>query len=247
MSRWTLDVLRNIRPRHLVQSILRPKRAVRELKYRFTFTSSLSFPVFLLRTTKQRVKELFDELEREKTFSDSVYESLKVRPPGSGRLEMTREAELLYVLIRIMKPEIVVETGVGAGKSSVFILKALEKNGKGALYSIDLPDEVSSSGWVVPEDLRSRWDLRFGAARDILSPLLHEIGPIDVFLHDSDHSYENVMFEFRAAWPFLKRNGLFLAHDVGRNDALFDFCREVRAPWTKVRTFHVLGGLRKSN
>ena len=245
MSRWTMDVIRNIRPRHIVQSILRPKRAIRDIKYRFTFTSKLSFPVAILGTTKRRVRELLDELEGEKSFVESVNKSLESLPTGTGRGAMTLEAELLYVLIRIIKPEVVVETGVGAGKSSAFILKAMQKNGKGLLYSIDLPDEHQSSGWVIPEDIRARWDLRLGSSRELLGPLLQEIGPIDVFLHDSEHSYENMMFEFRTIWPFLKRNGLFLAHDVGRNDALFDFCRDVKVSWTRVRTFHVLAGLRK--
>jgi len=46
----------------------------------------------------------------------------------------------LYVFCRHFQPEIVIETGVYYGASSAFILKALEANGKGHLYSIDLPD-----------------------------------------------------------------------------------------------------------
>ncbi|MDV2503975.1 MAG: class I SAM-dependent methyltransferase [bacterium] len=224
---------------------MRPKRAIREIKYRYTFTSILNFPVDLLGTTKLRVRELLDELEREKPFVESVYTNLEAHPPSSERWPMTLEAELLYVLIRLIEPEVVVETGVGAGKSSAFILNAMQKNGYGLLYSIDLPNEKDSSGWVIPENLRDRWDLRLGSSRELLGSLLQEKGPIDIFLHDSDHSYGNMMFEFRTVWQFIKRNGLFLAHDVGRNDALFDFCHEVNVSWTRVRTFHVLSGIIK--
>ncbi len=246
MSRWTLDVLRSIYPKHLVKAIFDPKRAVRELKYRYTFTSKIRFPVDLLGIPKKNVSELFEELAEEESFLTSVNESLELRQPGPGRFYMTREADLLYVVVRLMKPDVVVETGVGAGKSSAFILKAMQKNGKGVLHSIDLPDEKQSSGWIVQDDLRSRWNLLLGTSEDILDPLLQEVSPIDIFLHDSNHSYENMIFEFTSAWPALKSNGMLLAHDVGRNDSLFDFCRQINYRWTKVRTFHVLAGLKKS-
>jgi len=44
-----------------------------------------------------------------------------------------------YMLCRLLRPEIVMETGVAYGVTSSLILKALEVNGKGVLHSIDLP------------------------------------------------------------------------------------------------------------
>lgn len=48
-------------------------------------------------------------------------------------------APFLYVLCRISRPGVVVETGVGPGVSSTFILRALQRNRSGSLISIDLP------------------------------------------------------------------------------------------------------------
>ena len=45
---------------------------------------------------------------------------------------------LQYMAIRAFQPEIVVETGVANGVSSSYILLALQKNERGALYSIGL-------------------------------------------------------------------------------------------------------------
>ena len=53
-----------------------------------------------------------------------------------------------YVLVRILKPDIVIETGVGAGVSSWTILHALEENNAGKLISIDLPTTNSE---LMPE------------------------------------------------------------------------------------------------
>ncbi len=46
---------------------------------------------------------------------------------------------MLYTLVRMQKPENIIETGVASGRSSMAILSALKDNKKGRLYSIDLP------------------------------------------------------------------------------------------------------------
>jgi len=102
----------------------------------------------------------------------------------------------LYTMVRILKPEIVIETGVFEGHSSLSILSALKENNKGSLYSIDVPSPDLPSGkvpgWTVPEHLRNRWDLRAGKSSDLLPALLLEVKDVDIFLHDSEHSYENM-------------------------------------------------------
>src|SRR2546429_265801 len=45
---------------------------------------------------------------------------------------------LQYAAIRAFAPEIVVETGVANGVSSSYLLLALEMNGQGRLYSIEI-------------------------------------------------------------------------------------------------------------
>jgi len=81
----------------------------------------------------------------------------------------------------------------------------------------------------------------------LLEPLLNTIGKIDCFIHDSLHTYEHMMFEFRTAWQHLIAGGLFLSHDVGANDAFMHFMKEKGVPWSAFRVFHVLGGFKKSN
>ena len=47
--------------------------------------------------------------------------------------------KLLYFLVRLKKPNTIIETGVAAGFSSLSILKAIDFNKKGKLYSSDFP------------------------------------------------------------------------------------------------------------
>jgi len=134
---------------------------------------------------------------------------------------------ILYTVCRREKPNIVVETGVASGVSSSHILCALEKNKHGQLYSIDLPSwQENQSGWMIPDYLRHRWHLTLGRSSETLEPLLKKVAEIDIFLHDSDHSYQNMLWEFQTAWTYLKAGGLLLSHNIDYNDAFSDFCQD---------------------
>lgn len=157
------------------------------------------------------------------------------------------DAAALYLLIRILRPEIVVETGVASGRSSSFILQALEDNKNGKLISIDLPKfyqtekpetyitkegnvelmsfvpEESKPGWLVPDKLRHRWQLILGDSKIELPKILDKIDSVDIFYHDSDHSYESMMLEYETAWPKLTRNGFLVSDDIKWNGAWNDF------------------------
>jgi predicted O-methyltransferase YrrM len=66
--------------------------------------------------------------------------------------------------------------------------------------------------------------LIMGESRDLLPDLLKGLGEIDFFFHDSDHSYENMIWEFEQAWPHLRKGGLLAADDINYNSAFKEFC-----------------------
>ncbi len=140
------------------------------------------------------------------------------------------EGRFLYLMLRALRPERVVETGVANGASSTFLLSAMEINGRGELFSLDLPlteDGTSfipagkTPGWLIPENLRDRWHLTLGDTHKELPSLLNCVGQTDIFIHDSDHSYETMSFEFGQAWPHIKNGGWLISDDVTFN-AAFD-------------------------
>jgi predicted O-methyltransferase YrrM len=149
---------------------------------------------------------------------------------------------LLYWLTLLMRPKLVVETGVAQGISSTFILAALDINGTGKLISVDLPRRTAvlpfhrgekrdlvhvreglDPGWIVPESFRSRWELRIGRSSEVL-PTLGD-GTLQLFLHDSLHTYENMSFEYEWAWRRLDHGGVLVSDDIGWNHAFRDFMR----------------------
>ncbi|WP_052347440.1 class I SAM-dependent methyltransferase [Candidatus Nitrosotenuis chungbukensis] len=133
----------------------------------------------------------------------------------------------LYALCKIVKPKIVVETGVAYGLSSMYILQALFENKKGTLYSIDSVFSPWQSeemiGSAIPSHLCENWRLVFGSSSEKLKDTLYSLGSLDVFFHDSLHTYKNMKFEFETAWPFVNKGGFLISDDISGNNAFSDF------------------------
>jgi hypothetical protein len=140
-------------------------------------------------------------------------------------------ARMCYAICRALSVDVVLETGVAYGVTTAFVLQGLAANGRGKLVSIDLPplgpDGDRYVGYLVPEELRARWDLRRGTSKRLLPGLLPKLGKIDVFIHDSQHTYRNMRFELETVWPFLRPGGVLVADDVGDNTAFDEFARRV--------------------
>jgi hypothetical protein len=125
----------------------------------------------------------------------------------------------MYVMIRLWQPLVMVETGVFYGAMSAMILHAMQRNGCGQLYSIDLPiesDGLSATlrGGLVPQALRANWQLLLGDSRVELPRLLARLHQIDAFNHDSLHTTRHMTWEYETAWPFVKAGGFLSSHDV---------------------------------
>lgn len=190
---------------------------------------------------RDEVEQIYDHLGRERDFINSVEDFGN----AAGQYSLDEHVVAAYLVTRITKPDLILETGVNTGMSSAFFLKALEENGHGKLHSIDLPgfdddpvvDKSSPYGEVkydkhegtddigqrIPDELRHRWELHLGRSDGIMEPLLEDLGNIDVFMHDSDHSYENMLYEFETAYPSLTPSGIILSDDVDWNDSFSEF------------------------
>jgi len=130
---------------------------------------------------------------------------------------------LCYALTRIRRPRTIVETGVCYGVTSSFILKALEVNGKGKLYSIDLPPLGKHAdqfvGRLIPQTLRGNWTLKRGSSKAVMPGIIERVEQVDFFIHDSLHTYRNMRREFETVAPHLASNAVVVADDVEGNVA----------------------------
>lgn len=148
-------------------------------------------------------------------------------------------ARCCYLACRALKPDLVVETGVAYGVTSAYILQALEQNGRGTLYSIDLPPLAREGdrfvGAAIPEALKSRWQLQRGASKRVLPILLAQLRGVDMFVHDSLHTYRNMRWEFDTVWPSLPPGGVVIADDVENNPAFEELRRHGPAYWSVIQ------------
>jgi hypothetical protein len=149
-------------------------------------------------------------------------ESFKGWNDGDAALVRT-----IWCLVRGRKPDRVVETGVAHGVTSRFILEALERNGRGRLWSIDRPPMEPAwrrqIGIAVGDELKARWTYILGSSRHRLPGLLADLGPIDIFVHDSLHSERNVRFELDQTWPSLRSGGAIVVDDIDVNRGFLTF------------------------
>ena len=138
------------------------------------------------------------------------------------------------------------------GQSSAFILQAMNDNNHGSLISVDLAavdaihgstDRMSettlpptcSSGWVIPEHLRKRHQLILGDAKLILPNLFKEYPEIDIFFHDSLHTFEHQYFEYSSVWKHLIKGGFLVSDDIFWSAAFHQFSKEKKRNYFRLK------------
>jgi|GEM_PF-1383211 len=137
----------------------------------------------------------------------------------------SRSQSALLELVSLLRPELVIETGVAAGASTVQILSGLEANGLGRLVSIDVTPDV---GQLVPKSLRTRWQLTVlphRHKRQALSQVIASNRGFQLFVHDSDHSEGWQRFEYELALAYAGPRAMICSDDVEASPAFLDFCR----------------------
>ena len=137
----------------------------------------------------------------------------------------------LYLITRLRQPQVVVETGVAAGFSSATFLAALEKNGKGHLYSSDFPyfrlkNPEKYVGVVVDKNLQERWSLLLNGDDMNLPVILARASRVDLFHYDSDKSYKGRARAMAYITPRLAPDGLIIMDDIQDNCYFHDLLKE---------------------
>jgi predicted O-methyltransferase YrrM len=237
-----------------------PREGVRQLATREAMRTLVRSPRWFFKNLRQGPEFLLDR--RHAAAPDRFAEHIKTEPaavaaalgvqesdyeraraslwiptpdPDEPRNVWNAREELLGLVgavVRLMRPAVMVETGVALGFTTATVLRAMAELEHGRLYSVDLPalqyDPDDPVGRAVPEELKDRWELTLGDSRDVLGPLAARVAPLDIFLHDALHTYASQLREYRTAWPHLRSGGLLMSDDVG-NPAFVEFAREVGA------------------
>ena len=236
MPQWWSANWRN----RLAFGVRHPTYAIKSV-IRDVFAADERFLADLTGTTTLEIKRLFDEPFRDSRFYGHLHEVGKHvgEVPSMGADLYAKRVVMQYAVIRAVKPDCVLETGVANGVSSAYLLLALERNRKGVLHSIDVNDGShlpggKQVGWAVPDWLRARWTLHIGDSRELLPSVLAELKSLGVFIHDSLHTYDHMKFEYDQAYPFLREGGILISDDALWNSAFPEFRDKVRAPLASI-------------
>jgi predicted O-methyltransferase YrrM len=252
-----LSNLSTLRPRSLLKVFSKPEMIPARL-----FAPTALEPVqaavqFLPELAPEQAEAYLAEIPRSEAWLALNEASLAVR----GRPFRYKHCfDFVYILIRHLRPAVMVETGVFDGHSTALALSALQCNASGVLISIDLPASspiVGSThamedtalppgrdpGWIIPEALRSQHQLLFGDAAQLLPSVLAQFQAIDIFMHDSLHTYDHMLLEYRMAWPKLRPGGFLLSDDVFWSAAFHQFARQQKRRYSLVD--YDFGAIRK--
>lgn len=244
--KWLLENLR----RRVGFAIKNPSYALNAMVREFTLADE-KFLARLSGSSPRQIRAYLDEPINTPAFATHLrseeehLNSLSIKSADLFAKKILNQ----YAAVRALAPDCIVETGVANGVSSSYLLLALQKNKRGRLHSIGLADTAflplgKDPGWIVPEWLRAAWQVHLGDARDILPCLLEQLGKIEIFIHDSLHTYDHMMWEFETAYPHLLSGGLLISDDASWNNSFYDFARNISA--SEVKILRGVGFLQKT-
>lgn len=154
---------------------------------------------------------------RDQVESDS--EGRKIKDVLGSESSISRLI-ILEIAVRSNRFKSFLETGTQHGLSAFVVNESARRYSPAmTIASFDVSHEqyfVRSEGATYS---LLAWPIRRNFKKETLD---FKLDPL-LFFHDSDHSYENMFFEFQWAWDHLGADVL-ISDDIDGNDAFFDFC-----------------------
>jgi len=175
---------------------------------------------------------LYDEIKIEiksiQEFAQNKISKLTVPLGGGGNYI------LLYFLIRKFKLLNIVETGVASGWTSLAILRALKKNGKGFLYSSDFPyfrleNPEKYIGYLAKDESnKDNWFLDIRGDDIALPEIVKKLdnNTIDLFHYDSDKSYSGRVNALKILSSKINSKTIIIFDDIQNNLHFKEFVKK---------------------
>jgi hypothetical protein len=166
------------------------------------------------------------ELEEDEAIRRHVVEGIRqssARYSADARCAFGRRLGW-YAFVRILKPRVVVETGVEKGLGAVALCAALLRNEAEGFYGNYFGTDINSeAGFLLSEPYSRVGRILYGDSIQSLQ----SIPAIDIFVNDSDHSADYERREYEVVAPKLGIDGgLILGDNCHCNNVLARFSAE---------------------
>ena len=224
--RSRIAIVTSVRYLAKVLTWLFKSREFANYSYRLTGNNRAQLVGFVSVVTQcpaEEIETYFDELEDDDHLRKRIDVELR---RNKRRREFDSEISYgrrlgWYAIIRALEPSIVVETGTEKGLGSVVIAEALLRNGSGRFITIDIEE---SSGLIFKE--ASRYD---SVIQRVIGDSVEQIRllsmPVDLFIHDSDHSAEHEREELLAVARLMSPGGVVLSDNSHVTPELAEWSR----------------------
>lgn len=173
-------------------------------------------------TVERYIAEAREDMRLRETVVLAIRSS-KYKYVSDARCEFGRRLGW-YALARILKPHVVVETGVDKGHGSILLCAALLRNYNeghaGKYFGTDINPEA---GWLLQPPYAAFGKLLIG---DSIGSLLEFPEKIDLFINDSDHSAEYEYREYRTVAAKLTERAVVLGDNAHVTPMLARFAAE---------------------
>lgn len=186
-------------------------------------------------------KEKYNELE-------NFIAGLNNKYPGEYNSGGICEADglFLYYAVRLLKPKVIVQTGTSNGVSCAHLALGLKHSGPDAkFYGVDMPNiyrpedpefhkqmqygvlipDGKKSAWLIPDAIQPQCEIVNGDSKELLKGVFEKAGKVDLFYHDSDHSYDFMWWEFDTAFPNMNDGGVIIADNTAWSSVVWDWAR----------------------
>ena len=176
---------------------------------------------------RDTVSRYMTEVEEDTALDDHISARIKATPFYSWADRDVRIGKRIgwYALVRILKPVVVIESGIDKGLGSCVIAAALLRNkaddSPGVLFALDIEE---TAGWLLAAPYDEVVDRRIGDSHTTLKQLDR---PFDLFIHDSNHSYAHEHGEYELIREQLSENALILSDNSHECTALMDFAADI--------------------
>lgn len=173
-------------------------------------------------TIEQYVLEAINDRELRNHF-DRAMQAAGARPRPDMLSPFGRRLGW-YAIVRVIKPRIVVETGVERGHGALLLCAALlrnkEEGAAGRYFGTDINPEA---GWLLAGKYSSVGKILYG---DSITSLKTLNETVDLFINDSDHSADYEAREYDIMAAKLSRKALILSDNAHVTDRLAVFSRK---------------------
>jgi len=177
----------------------------------------------LLGTPVDEVRGYLDEVIGDSSMREHIVKRTAASPQKFSADKEARYGRRIgwYAITRILKPAVVIESGVDKGLGTCVLAAALLRNERekspGKLYALDINPQA---GWLLAPPYDRVAELVISDSHAALGEMREAVG---LFIHDSYHAYHHEAREYELVKDLMIPGGIVISDNAHAGTALMDF------------------------